>query len=186
MLQMEPFSGLSIDDIHLVQNAKQAADALKIIRNAETVGFDTEAKPTFRKGEKSTGPHLFQFATRDKAYLFQTRHKEVLPTILDILTDPNIHKVGFGLRGDRSQIANKFGIQPNSMDDLDHEFKKLGYRNSLGVKSAIGLLTEKRFTKSKSATTSNWAAAKLSNRQLIYAANDAYAALCVHEALKQK
>lgn len=183
MLLMEPFEGLPIERIYLVTNTREAAFALEAIREAETVGFDTEAKPTFRKGEKSTGPHLFQFATQTQALIFPTRHKETLPTILEILADSKIHKVGFGLRGDRSQIANKFGIQPNSMDDLDHQFKKQGYRNSLGAKSAIGLLLKKRFTKSKSTTTSNWAAPRLTDRQLIYAANDAYAALCVHHAL---
>lgn len=182
---LEPFVGLPLDKIHLVATKKQASKAIEAIRMSGVVGFDTEAKPTFRKGQQSTGPHVLQFATMDEAFIFQTHHQETFEAILEILSDSKIHKIGFGLSGDRSQISNKFGITPNSMIDLDHKFKHQGYRNSLGVRTAVALLMNQKFSKSKSTTTSNWAAKRLSDRQLLYAANDAYAALCVHEALEK-
>jgi ribonuclease D len=49
-----------------------AADAACRDLLAEAVlGFDTEAKPTFAKGEVSTGPHLIQLATEHRVWLFQ-------------------------------------------------------------------------------------------------------------------
>ena len=62
-------------------------------------------------------------------------------------------------------------------------FRQRGYRKDMGVRGAVAVLFNQRFIKSRKATTSNWANARLSEAQLIYAANDAYAALRVFEAL---
>ena len=53
----------------------------------------------------------------------------------------------------------------------------------MGAKSAVALLFNRKFLKSKSVTTSNWALTELTDRQLLYAANDAYAAIKVFHAL---
>ena len=50
---------------------------------------------------------------------------------------------------------------------------------------AIAILFEQRLQKSKRQTTSNWALPKLDEKQLLYAANDAYAALRVHRELER-
>jgi len=62
----------------------------------------------------------------------------------------------------------------------------MGYAGQIGVRGAIGVLLKLCFKKSKSTTTSNWALAELSERQLSYAANDAYAALKILEKLQEK
>jgi ribonuclease D len=62
-------------------------------------------------------------------------------------------------------------------------FRERGYRKDMGVKGAVAVLFNQRFQKSKKAATSNWANVRLSQSQLIYAANDAYAAICVWKAL---
>jgi ribonuclease D len=67
--------------------------------------------------------------------------------------------------------------------DLNTVFRERGYRKDMGVKGAVAVLFEKRFIKSKKAATSNWANTVLSEAQLIYAANDAYAAFRVWQAL---
>ena len=45
------------------------------------------------------------------------------------------------------------------------------------------MVLKARFQKSKRVSTSNWANAQLSDSQLLYAANDAYGAICVLDAL---
>ncbi len=47
----------------------------------------------------------------------------------------------------------------------------------------MGAILNLSFPKSKTTTTSNWAAKELTQRQLRYAANDAFAALKIMEAL---
>lgn len=183
--ELEPFEGLGLERIHVVTHPDEAAVAFEDLIQAGEVGFDTESKPTFHKGQKSEGPHVLQFATTERAYIFQSHHEKCLPVVLALLESPEVQKIGFGLRGDLSHISMRFGIQPSAIVDLDTLFRRHGYRNALGAKSAIALLFQRRMFKSKNITTSNWSSARLTDRQLIYAANDAYAAIKVHHALKQ-
>jgi ribonuclease D len=182
--ELVPFDGLEMERIFVVTNARQAGFALEELMRTGTVGFDTESKPTFHKGEKSAGPHVLQFATMEKAFIFQAHIVESHPVIIELLRSSALTKIGFGLSGDLRQISSRFGIRPAAIVDLDRAFKKLGYRNAVGAKSAIAILFQRKFSKSKSVTTSNWAARGLSDRQLLYAANDAYAAIHAYHALQ--
>jgi ribonuclease D len=67
--------------------------------------------------------------------------------------------------------------------ELNSVFRDRGYRKDMGVKGAVAVLFNRRFIKSKKAATSNWANVRLTEPQLVYAANDAYAAIRVFEAL---
>lgn len=183
--QLEPFEGLGVKSIFVVSDTRQAKIAVEELMRCGQVGFDTESKPTFHKGQVSEGPHVLQLATTEKAYIFQSLCEESYPFIVELLKSTELTKIGFGLDGDLHQISNRFGIRPGSIVDLDRSFKKLGYRNAVGAKSAIAIFFNRRFLKSKTVTTSNWALPNLSERQLIYAANDAYAALRVFHALQE-
>jgi ribonuclease D len=184
--ELEPFAGLAMASILVVTNARQAEMARHELMGAGVVGFDTESKPTFHKGEKSEGPHVLQFSTLQQAFIFQSHVVEAHAVIIELLRSSELAKIGFGLGGDLHQIANRFGIRPAAIVDLDRSFKKLGYRNAVGAKSAIAMLFNRKLLKSKSVTTSNWAARELSERQLLYAANDAYAALMTYHALAEQ
>jgi ribonuclease D len=181
---MPPFAVLPMAAVRLVQTADQIEAAVAELRAAVCLGFDTESRPTFHKGQASDGPHLVQFATADQAWLFQTRQPEAQLAIAALLHDSALAKVGFGLANDTSQMAHKFGIHPQNLVDLDRNFRQLGYRNSVGAKGAIAILFGERFVKSKRISTSNWSLAQLSEQQMLYAANDAYAAIRVYAALQ--
>jgi ribonuclease D len=92
-------------------------------------------------------------------------------------------KVGFGLRNDRGQIRSTLGVTVRAIVDLDHDFRKRGFKGQIGVRAAVGAVLNQSFRKSKRVTTSNWAAPVLTAAQLLYAANDAFAAFRVMEAL---
>jgi hypothetical protein len=68
---LAPFQGLALDCIHLPKTVEAIQQAGREIVAAGIAGFDTESKPTFRVGEKSGGPHVVQFALRDRAFIFQ-------------------------------------------------------------------------------------------------------------------
>ncbi len=181
---LEPFEGLPPERIFVPKNRAECEAAAAAIIEAGVAGFDTEAKPTFRAGEKSTGPHVVQFALTDCAYIFQLHRRECLETVAALVESAYILKVGFGLRNDHGQVRNRLGVSIQSVLDLDHVFCKKGYSRQLGVRAAMGAVLQRSFPKSKSTTTSNWAARELTPRQLRYAANDAYAALKIMEALR--
>ena len=88
------------------------------------------------------------------------------------------------MKNDRGQIQSRLGVPLRAVLDLDQIFRKQGYIRQIGVRAAVGAVFKESFLKSKRVTTSNWAAADLTPRQLLYAANDAFAALRVMEALK--
>ncbi|MBK1828473.1 3'-5' exonuclease [Haloferula rosea] len=180
---LPPFPGLTLDDIHVPHTHAECRTAVDEILAAGVAGFDTEARPTFRVGQKSDGPHLMQFALTDRAYLFQLHRKECEEACAKLISSKKLLKVGFGLKNDHGQIRSRFGIALNHVLDLDQTFRKLGYRGQIGVRGAMGALLKLGFKKSKSTTTSNWSRRELTRAQLLYAANDAYAALKIMEHL---
>ncbi|MFZ4775333.1 MAG: 3'-5' exonuclease [Terrimicrobiaceae bacterium] len=183
---LQPFSGLSPDRIHVPKTKAECEAAVDEILAAGVAGFDTEAKPTFRVGEKSGGPHVVQFALTDKAFIFQLHRRDCQKVVAGLIESERVLKVGFGLKNDHGQIRNRLGVKPNAILDLDHVFRKRGYPRQIGVRAAMGAVLNLSFPKSKSTTTSNWAATELTTRQLCYAANDAFAALKIMEALDLK
>lgn len=183
---LPPFAGLPLERIHVPKTKAECEAAAAAILGAGVAGFDTESKPSFKAGEKSTGPHVVQFALADRAFIFQLRHDACLQAAADLIASDRVLKVGFGLRNDHGQIRNCLGVQLRNVIDLDHVFRKKGYRGQLGVRAAMGAVLGRGFPKSKSTTTSNWAANELSPKQLLYAANDAFAALTIKEALDRK
>jgi ribonuclease D len=182
---LPPFERLGLDRITLVNTGPQACAAHDALIAATSWGFDTESKPTFRVGESSDGPHVLQLSTRERAWVFQLHEPECRAVAADLLARGGIAKAGFGLGDDRKRIIHKLGIEPAGILELNTIFRERGYRKDMGVKGAVAVLFNQRFQKSKKAATSNWANAQLSESQLIYAANDAYAAICVWEALQQ-
>lgn len=178
------FERLGLDRISLVNTAKQAELAHDALITSRAWGFDTESKPTFRVGEASDGPHVLQLSTGERAWVFQLQDPDCKAVAADLLARPGIAKAGFGLGDDRKRIIQKFGVEPAGILELNSIFRAQGYRKEMGVKGAVAVLFNQRFQKSKKAATSNWANPHLSESQLIYAANDAYAAYRVWEALE--
>jgi len=178
------FTGLPLARIHVPAHETEFAAAYATIMAAGTVGFDTESKPTFVSGEVSSGPHLLQFALADEAYLFQIHHLAAHPYLSKMLCAAQLLKVGFGLQSDHQHILNRLGIKPAGLLDLNRVFSLQGYHKEMGVRAAVAVLYQQRFAKSRKVTTSNWSQHPLSDAQLLYAANDAYAALKVYDALR--
>lgn len=182
--RLPAFVGLSPEQIHVPKTRDECREAADEILSAGLGGFDTEARPTFEAGKKSDGPHVVQFALTDKAFIFQLCHSECEKTAAELISSHRVLKVGFGLKNDRKQIRSRLGISLNHVLDLDQVFRTLGYGKQIGVRGAMGAVLKLGFKKSKAITTSNWGSSQLRPSQLSYAANDAFAALRVMEALR--
>ena len=176
------YEGIGLADILLVDSAAAAEQAFRCLLAADVLGFDTESKPTFLKGEQSDGPHLIQLATDDRAFLFPVRHTVGLDCLKTILESKQILKVGFGLGSDRARLQSRLGITPEHILDLGTALQGAKRKGVVGAKSAVAAVFGQRLQKSKKATTSNWANTRLTERQILYAANDAHVALRVYRA----
>jgi ribonuclease D len=180
---LPPYEGIALADIVLVKTEAEAAQALAALSGADVVGFDTESKPTFAKGEESTGPHLVQLATDNVAYLFQvgaTPDLASVEVLRAVLESPAILKVGFGLGDDLRRLRAKLGIDTENVVDLSTTLRRRGERNTLGAKTAVARFFGQRLAKSKRITTTNWALPRLSEQQIRYAADDAHVALKIY------
>ena len=183
MSLLEPFAGLTLESIHVPTSTAAFATATAEIMTAGIVGFDTESRPTFITGDVSEGPHVVQFALHDKAYLFQLHLTEGHPFLIELLQAEELIKVGFGLKSDSKHIHAKLGVQLGGVVDLNTVFRRDGFHKEMGIRAAVAEVFKQRFAKSRKVTTSNWSQHQLTPQQMLYAANDAYAALRVLEAL---
>jgi len=177
------FPRLGLERITLVHTAVQAQAAATELQASPVWGFDTESKPTFVQGEVSDGPHIVQLSSLERAWVFQLHDPACSSVVAQLLALPGFTKAGFGLGDDRKRIIAKLGVQPQGVLELNTVFRERGYRKDMGVKGAVAVLFNQRFIKSKKAATSNWANPTLTQAQLVYAANDAYAAAAVWQAL---
>jgi ribonuclease D len=182
---LPPYETLPVSRIHLLNTDEQLAFAEQALRQAGHVGFDTESRPTFVAGMPQTGPEVIQFATLTDAFIVQTATPGVGDFLQAMIESDEVVKVGFGLASDRPQIQRKLGLRLGQSIDLSHMVKRLGFKDAVGLKVAVAVVLGRRFSKSKKATTSNWANRTLTPQQLQYAANDAHASLRVYQALSE-
>ena len=180
---LPPFDPLPLERIVVVETAEQAEAALRAMTRARFVGFDTESKPTFTRDAVRDGPHVIQFATTEQGFIVQVNDRTPIAFLREVLESEAIVKVGFGLDSDRGPLEHKLHTRLRASVEVSQVLRSLGHKQALGAKAAVAVVLGRRMTKSKSVTTSNWGAARLSPQQLLYAANDAYAALKVFEAM---
>lgn len=176
--ELPVYKGVDLDNIIVVSNKEEAIDAVSELMQYSVLGFDTESKPTFKKGEVSSGPHLIQLSCLSKTFIFPSLFPDVISEVAKVLANSNIKKVGFGLSDDKKALINKFSIKVENTVELSSKVKNFtGVKQNVGARAAVAMLFGQRLT--KSAQTSNWAAFPLEDYQLLYAANDSYSALCV-------
>jgi RNA polymerase sigma factor for flagellar operon FliA len=180
---LPPYPGIAIADVQLVVTPEQAVAARDALLVCDAIGFDTESKPTFARGETSTGPHLIQFATDKRAWLFQigdSTEPHIRAMLLAVLERPLPLKIGFGLSDDVKRLHAKLDIRCAGIVDMSVVLRAPGQRNDLGAKTAVAKFFGLKLQKSKKISTTNWAMRRLNEKQILYAADDAQVALRVY------
>lgn len=178
-LEIGAFKG----DIILIDHPGLLADAVQELRKFSYVGFDTETRPAFRKGIFHQ-VSLLQLATPDVAFLLRLNQLGLPPMIQHILEDPRIVKVGAAVRDDLKALRKLApSFSPNSFFDLNEELKRIGFLN-VGVRNLSAMVLNIRISKSEQ--VSNWEGEKLTEKQMLYAATDAWACLEIFRELYRK
>jgi ribonuclease D len=149
--------------------------------NAETIlGFDTETRPAFRKGE-SYLPSLLQLGGGGHVWLFQLQKLNDLESLFSILANPAICKAGVAIARDVLELQDLHEFEPAGFEDVGTIAENLGFRNT-GLRPLSALLLDGRI--SKGAQVSNWATSHLSKKQERYAATDAWVSRELYLALQ--
>jgi len=177
-LPLKAYSGR----VELIQDARQVAAAFDEIKRHEVVGFDTETRPSFKKGQLFK-VSLMQLATPDHVFLIRLHHTGITPEIVGFLESGNVLKTGVGIRDDLSALTRIQRFKPEGFVDLAPLAREAGLKVE-SVKKLAGLVLGFRI--SKSAQTSNWEAKTLTPKQIEYAATDAWVCLELYRRLMDR
>ena len=156
--------------IRIIQTAEQAKDASTILIKEKLLGFDTETRPAFNKGQ-SYLPSLLQLAGTKVVYLFQLSKCGLPDSITNLLSNVNIIKSGVAIDQDLIELQQILNFEHGGFIDLGDIARSNGLPHH-GLRGLAAFLLNFRI--SKSSRTSNWSANQLTKKQIRYAATDAW------------
>lgn len=165
--------------IHLITSDSELAGIAEELSSAKHLGFDTETRPSFKKGE-FYNVALLQLATEHSAYLIRLRTVTQFQILKGIFETPEIAKVGVAIRDDIKQLQKLFGFSPLNFIELQDVAKSKGLKN-FGLKGMTEEVLQARL--SKKAKITNWDAPTLTEQQILYAATDAWIGLHIFQKL---
>lgn len=166
--------------IHVIETEEACDDAIEELRNHQVLGFDTEKKPTFKKGEYNPTA-MVQLSTMDDAYLFRMNKMGYPESLFDFMSDDSIMKLGISIDDDLKDLQRVKDYNPSGFTDMNDVAKELGSKH-IGVKKLAAIFLERRISKNQQ--TSNWENDELTEPQMKYAATDAWICLAIYNELK--
>ena len=167
--------------IVLVDKPEKVEEAIKALKKAPIIGFDTETRPSFRKG-LTYKVALIQLSTVDSCYLFRTNEIGYPTDLRELMEDPNKLKVGLSLHDDFHNLRKVMDIEPAGFIDLQNFVKNYKIADN-SLSKLYGILFKERISKAQ--RLSNWEAQELTPAQQTYAALDAYACIRIYQYLKE-
>ncbi len=176
LLKRISFSG----KIHLIQSDQELRSVAPDLNSASVLGFDTETKPSFKKGEVFKVA-LLQLATETDAYLIRLHFITDFQLLKSIFENAEIVKVGVALRDDLKSLQKAFQFNAKNFIELQTLAKSKGLKN-FGLKGMTEEILE--VTISKGPKMTNWELKNLSDQQLSYAATDAWIGLKLYQKLQ--
>lgn len=166
-------------EIIVIEREEEIDSAVNYLRGADIIGFDTETKPAFKRGQTNL-VSLIQLATTDRCYLFRINKTGFADNLRILLEDASILKVGVSIHDDFLNLQ-KFGkFEPDGFIDLQQYVKQFRIKDN-SLARIYGILFGLRISKGQRLT--NWEAAKLTSHQMAYAALDAKACINIYEKL---
>jgi len=176
-LELNAYNG----EIVVVNNLSAVTAAFEEINKNNVVGFDTETKPMFKKGEYNPVA-LLQIAIPDKVFIVRINNTGLNIDILRFFENKNIKKIGVALTDDIKDLQKLKDFVPRGFLQLNKLVKHIGIESN-GLRKMAAILLGFRIT--KNAQVSNWEATELTQKQIIYAATDAWVCLKMYEKIEK-
>jgi ribonuclease D len=165
--------------VTLVDNLETFYRVIDNIGRSGLVGFDTETRPSFRKGRRNT-VSLLQLANADNAWLFRLNMIGLPPELAALLADDSLRKVGVAIHDDIKALRAVSPFEPGGFVDLQSVVAGYGIKQ-LGLRKLSAIILGYRISKSQQ--VSNWEAPALTEPQQLYAATDAWVCRQIYLAL---
>jgi hypothetical protein len=168
--------------IIVIQSENEANRAVAFLRTQKIVGIDTETRPSFRRGQQHKVA-LIQIATPDICFLFRLNYMGFPDSLIKLLEDTQIAKVGLSLKDDIHQLEQRHpGFNPQNFIDLQQIATRMGIEDMSLAKLFANFFRQRI---SKNAQLSNWEADALDEKQRVYAATDASACLLLYSRMQE-
>lgn len=171
------FSG----EIEVIDTAESVDKALAYLLQFDVIGIDSETRPAFVKG-RSYKVALLQISTLEKCYLFRLNKIGLTPSLIDLLTNSKILKIGLSLKDDLMMLHKRSPFKEKGCIDLQHVVGDFGIEDRSLQKIHANLFSQKI---SKAQRLSNWEAETLQPAQQKYAAIDAWSCLVIYNRLQE-
>jgi len=136
----------------VVGNDSQLYRVFSELNQHNRVGFDTETRPSFSKGEYHP-VSLVQLALPNKVFLFRVNLMELPQELTDYLGNSEITKIGVGIKEDLAALQKLATFEPAGFIDLTRIGQKLGINNP-GLRNLTAAVLGFRISKGQQ--TSNW------------------------------
>ena len=156
--------------VTLVDSDRAIDSAVSDMRKESILGFDTESRPSFKKGQNYPVA-LVQLGGAERIWLFQVQKFEYFQPLWDLLSDPDIIKAGVAIQDDIKKLQELHPFEPAGFVEIATMTQQAGILNT-GLRSLAALLLNARI--SKRAQVSNWAKDVLTDAQIQYACTDAW------------
>lgn len=174
---LRAFSG----NLHIVDNATIHNNAINYLSSKTILGFDTETKPCFHKGN-SHSVALLQLSDAENAFLFRINKIGISNDIMKIFQNQSILKVGVAIRDDLKALQKIRKFKPQGFFELQDFVKRFGIEN-FGLKTLAPIVLGFRISKAQQ--LSNWENPELTQPQLTYAATDAWVSYLLYIKLQE-
>ena len=174
-MPQEVFTG----KIHVIDSIMGLRAALAALRRAPLVGFDTETRPSFRKGVVHK-PALIQLSTLDDCFLFRVNKIGMPEELSQYLADSECKKVGLSIHDDFNVIRRMAAVVPQGFVELQQLVGQY-HIVDIGLQKIYAILFHKKISKGQRLT--NWETPSLTAAQQSYAAIDAWACVKIYNYL---
>ena len=165
--------------VTLVDNMDNFFQAMNTMGSPSLIGFDTETRPSFRKGRRYK-VSLLQLADKEHAWLFRLNTLGLPHELAELLSDETIVKVGVAIHDDIKALQSLRPFEPGGFIDLQNIVTQYGIKD-LGLKKLSAIILGHSISKAQQ--VSNWEAPALSIQQQLYAATDAWVCRRIYLAL---
>lgn len=168
-------------EIKVIENEEDAEAAVDFLLSQEILGVDTETRPSFKKGVAFIVA-LLQVSTLDVCYLFRLNKLGLSPSVIRLLTDKKVPKIGLSWHDDLLQLHKRADFKAGYFIELQEVAKKFGIKDLSLQKLYANLFHQKI---SKAQRLSNWEASELRDSQQLYAATDAWCCINLYEEFER-
>lgn len=168
-------------NIVVVDRPEKVSEAVCALCAETVIGFDTETKPSFRRGH-SNNVALLQLSTHTTCYLFRLNMIGMFPEVRELLENPDILKIGVSIHDDFHNLHKLYDMKPQGFIDLQSYVKDYDILDN-SLSRIYAILFGKRISKGQRLT--NWEAPELTSHQQEYASLDAYACIQIYDHLNQ-